>query len=300
MGAHTGVGPDDPALRESGMPPDRAPEWSPLVSVYQALQARQPRWHVAMGQPCGTGWISGSALAMASSGPLQELLTQIGERLQTTDRRTIAASFALRHGWSAGAAIAPYLTHQCVPSLALENVSFKFRADTLFERVALHRPIGAMVWQQGLEPHPLIQFLPTQQALLGYLRASLVQQATPLVETLAAWSRFAVKGLWGMITSSWAAQCMQICQELSEQKDGAEHARALLAGEDVVAQMQPRFYSVTYGQITHVYHRRSTCCRYYLLPQADYCANCPLLSQAERVERNRTWMKNLCEPSASS
>lgn len=270
---------------------------SPILSIYQALQVRQPRWYVEMGVPDGPGWIRGTALCTASAGPFQALLAQIGDRLQTTDRRTIAASFALRHGWSAGVAMAPYLTHQCVPTLALENVSFKFHANTLFERVALHRPTGVMLGPHEPEAHPLIQWLPDQSALLAYLRTSLIHQAEPIVATLAAWSRFAVKGLWGMITSSWAAQFVQICTELSEQQRGADHARALLAGDDVVAQMQPRFYPVTYRHVTHIYHTRATCCRYYLLPHAEYCANCPLLSQEERVRRNQTWMHNLLAPS---
>lgn len=69
------------------------------------------------------------------------------------------------------------------------------------------------------------------------------------------------------------------------------------AGYDVVFQMQPHFYPVTYNQVTHIYHRRATCCRYYLLPQGQYCASCPLLSQKERVQRNQAWMQHLLESS---
>jgi hypothetical protein len=50
----------------------------------------------------------------------------------------IVASFALRYGWSSGVAFAPYLLYQCVPTLTLDNVSFKFNDNALFERVALH------------------------------------------------------------------------------------------------------------------------------------------------------------------
>ncbi len=45
--------------------------------------------------------------------------------------------------------------------------------------------------------------------------------------------------------------------------------------------------------MTHIYHRRATCCRYYLVPQGHYCASCPLISQAQRVQRNRAWMPDL-------
>ena len=103
-----------------------------------------------------------------------------------------------------------------------------------------------------------------------------------------------------MITSSWGAQFMQICGAIDAQHSGLQYVVPFFAGNDVVAQMQPSFYPVTYHHVTHLYHRRATCCRYYLLPQGHYCASCPLLSQEERIQHNHTWMQHLLEPSASS
>jgi len=274
-------------------------EESPIIAVYQALQAMQPRWYVEIGRPRGPGWMTGTDLQMASAGPLHALLLRIGDRLHTADRRTIAAAFALRYGWSAGMAIAPYMLRHCVPTITLDNVSFKFHDNTLFERVALHRPTGVMLRQGGEVPHPLVHWLPNHHALLGWLRQSLVQQAQPIVETLYEWSRFSIKGLWGMITSSWGSQFMQICGEIDEQKSGLSYALPFFAGNDLVSEMQPQFYPVTYNHVTHIYHRRATCCRYYLLPQGQYCASCPLVSQEERLQRNHVWMQHLVEPAAS-
>jgi hypothetical protein len=98
---------------------------SPVVAMYQALQARNSRWCVEVGQPRGPGWMPGTALLTATESPFQALLALIGEGLQTADRRTIAASFALRYGWSSGIAIAPYVLYSCVPKITLDNVSFK-------------------------------------------------------------------------------------------------------------------------------------------------------------------------------
>ena len=282
------------------MPREERTEISPIIGIYQELQALQPAWHVEMGRPHGIGWITGADLRMASEGPFNDLLSHIGDRLHTADRRTIAAAFALRYGWSAGMAIAPCVLGDCVPTITLDNVSFKFGDNTLFERVALHHPTGVMLYPGGGAPHPLIQWLPSHHALLRWLRTNLVQQAQPIVETLYEWSRFARKGLWGMITSSWGSQFMQICGEIDAQHSGLQYVVPFFAGTDVVAQMQPFFYPVTYNHVTHLYHRRATCCRYYLLPQGHYCASCPLISQAERLQLNQTWMQHLVEPSESS
>jgi hypothetical protein len=96
-----------------------------------------------------------------------------------------------------------------------------------------------------------------------------------------------------MITSSWGAQCIHIMGEIATQERGLPLVQQFFAGTDIVAQTQPSFYPVTYQHITHVYHRRATCCRYYLLPQGNYCASCPLSPQEESVRRNIAWMKTL-------
>ncbi len=274
-------------------------ERSPITAIYQELRARQPKWYVEIGTPRGTGWIKGTDLRTASEGPFNALLSRIGARLHTADRRTIAAAFALRYGWSAGMAIAPYILQHCVPTITLDNVSFKFHENTLFERVALHRPAGVMLQQSNGAPHPLIQWLPSHNALSSWLRQSLVQQAQPIVETLYEWSRFSIKGIWGMITSSWGAQFMHSCEEIDEQQTGLQYVVPFFAGDDVVSQMQPHFYPVTYNKVTHIYHCRATCCRYYLLPRGQYCASCPLISQAERLQRNHAWMKHLVDRTES-
>jgi hypothetical protein len=130
-----------------------------------------------------------------------------------------------------------------------------------------------MLEHEGVVHHPLVQPLPNPDALLRWLRQSLVQQAQPIVEILQAWSCFSPKGLWGMITSSWGGQFMQLCGEIGTQQQGWQDAIRFFAGEDIVAQMQPHFYPVTYNNVTHVYHWRATCCRYYLLPERHYCVS---------------------------
>ena len=282
------------------MNPEESQTPSPIVAIYQSLWARHPKWYVEIGQPQGPGWIPGTALLVATEGPFQALLTRIGERLQTADRRTIAASFALRYGWSSGVAMALYLLYHCVPKITLDNVSFKFNEHGAFERAALHHPEGVMLPQDGMAPHASMQWLSSPEALFAWLRTSLVQQAQPVVDALYAWSHFSVRGVWGMIASAWGSQCIHIFGEIGEQTPGLSWARHFFAGNDVVSQMQPQFYPVTYQHVTHVYHRAASCCRYYLLRQGRYCASCPLISQEERLQRQRAWMKHLIDPQVTS
>ena len=194
------------------------PTTSPVADIYDALRALNASWHVEIGRPDGVGWIAGADLRDARSGPFHELLLRIGERAQTTDRRTIAASFALRYGWASAMAIAPYLRYHCVPDISLDNVSFKFKPSTFFERTAMHEARGTVVAGDARAGHDSLSTVPDDKALLRELRSALTAQATPVVEALYEWSGFARKGTWGMLTSSWAAQFTALCENRNDQR----------------------------------------------------------------------------------
>jgi ferric iron reductase protein FhuF len=268
---------------------------SPIVDVYDALRALSASWSVDVGRPSGPGWIAGSELQVASVGPLNELLRRIGERLQTADRRTIAASFALRYGWSSAMAIAPYLKYACVPDISLENISLKFRESTFFERTAIYEARGVMVADDRRATHPTITPVADRQQLLRSLRCSLMTQAIPVVDALYEWSGFARRATWGMLTSSWAAHLTSLGGETRDQRPAWPVLRDFFAGDDLVAKMQPKLHAVTYLDVTHLYQRRASCCRIYLLPQMELCASCPLVPQEQRLARNQAWMKTQLE-----
>jgi ferric iron reductase protein FhuF len=226
------------------------------------------------------------------------LLERIGERAKTADRRTIAASFALRYGWASAMAIAPYLRFRCVPDIALNNVSFKFRESTFFERTAMYEPRGTVVAGDTRAAHPMMATVADDAALLRHLRVALVSQSAPVVYALYEWSGFAPRGTWGMLTSSWASQFTTLCENRDDQRDVLPHIQGLFAGDDVVAEMQPTMRVVSHRGATHLYQRRASCCRYYLLPEGDLCASCPLVSDEERLAKNRAWMEAQLERQA--
>jgi FhuF 2Fe-2S C-terminal domain len=268
---------------------------SPVVAIYDALRALDASWQVELGVPDGPGWISGEDLYDATTGPFHALLVRIGERAKTTDRRTIAASFALRYGWASAMAIAPYLRARCVPDIALDNVSFKFRESTFFERTAIHEPRGTVLADDERAAHPTMAAVADAAALRRVLREALVAQATPVVAALYGWSGFAPRGTWGMLTSSWASQFTALGTPHDDQRGLAPELDALFAGDDIVAAMRPRLHAVTCGDATHLYQRRASCCRFYLLPAGELCASCPLVGDEERLARNRAWMQTQLE-----
>jgi hypothetical protein len=239
-----------------------------------------------------SGWIDGTDLRDAGAGPFLALLLRIGEVARTTDRRTIAASFALRFGWSSAIAIAPYLQSRWVPDVALDNVSFAFSAATAFERAALHAVRGVAAAGDPRAADPSIATVPDGDALRRALRDALVDQSTPVVAALERWSGFEPRGTWGLLTSAWAAQFTAIAEPRDDQRALLPELEAFFAGNDLVAAMQPRMHAVSIDGATHLYQRRASCCRLYLLPGGELCASCPLVGDDERLARNRAWMRS--------
>ena len=103
-----------------------------------------------------------------------------------------------------------------------------------------------------------------------------------------------------MLTSSWAAQFTALCQNQNDQRAMLPVIESLFVGNDDVFKMRPRMHAVAYGEAVHLYQRRASCCRWYLLPQGELCASCPLVSDEERVRRNLAWMKQQLERSVST
>ena len=267
---------------------------SPVEAIYDALRTTNASWSVDIGKPSGPGWIAGAELRDASTGSFNALLMRIGER-QQSDPMTIAASFALRYGWASAMAIAPYLKYRCVPDIALENISLKFKESTFFERTAIYEARGTMVAGEPSAGHLTISTVRDDSALLLALRSALTEQAAPVVESLHQWSGFSRRGTWGMLTSSWASHITGLYGDSRDQRPALPVLRDFFAGDDIVSIMQPRVHEVTYLGVTHLYQRRASCCRIYLLPGKELCASCPLVAQEERLERNRAWMKTQLE-----
>ena len=192
-------------------------------------------------------------------------------------------------------AIAPYLRFACVPDIALDNVSFKFRESTFFERTAIHEARGLVVRGDLRGNDASMSVVADHHALLRALRDALVEQSLPVVDALCEWSGFARRATWGMLTSSWASQFTGLWNDRNDQRGAGPVLDRFFEGADVVCAMRPTMHSVERYGVVHLYQRRASCCRYYLVPGGDLCASCPLVPHEERIRRNREWMHTLLE-----
>jgi hypothetical protein len=273
-----------------------------LARVYDRLRALHPNWYVEFGQRSTDGWIPGPALLNPEGGAFGALLGGIAGRLHTSDRKIIAASFALRFGWSAGAAIAPFVLYRCVPDISLDNIALRFSEQTFFERVAILRARAIAVRASDSEDNPSVTIVDDIQTaetgakrlyhplLLAKLREGLSGQARPVIEALYSWSGFSKRALWGQIASSWGSQFSAIFAHLKRHAEALEYGTEFFADPSFLGAMRPWFYPVRHNGLVRIYHRRASCCLYFRIPGAAYCASCPLINHAERVRRNKDWI----------
>ena len=81
--------------------------------------------------------------------------------------------------------------------------------------------------------------------MLCRLRRDLVAQTGAVVRALPHWSAFSIRGIWGLIASSWATQFVRVLEHLGNQDLVLPLANRFFAGDDVVADMKPVLFSVT-------------------------------------------------------
>ena len=218
---------------------------------------------------------------IADSGgrPFHELLMRIGERAKTEDRRTIAASFALRFGWTSAMAIAPYLRCGCVPDIA-SRTSRQFKRDVpRADRDA--RPARRGAAGIPVSAHPsMATVADARHCCRAAARARRAGRRG--VEALFAWSGFARKGTWGQRTSSWAshvttrARTAAITVASCRSSPGYRGRRR--CGPDAAALPQVRYRDAS------ICFNVAPLLPLLLLPNGELCASCPLVSH-ETVSR---------------
>lgn len=252
---------------------------SPVAAIYDALRAEGGAWGGAVGRPQGLGWIAGDAFRDAATGPFNALLERIGARSQTDDRRTIAGSFALHFGWISAMAIAPFLRFRCVPNVTLGNIAIRFNRSAYVEGTAVFEAVGTVVAGDERARHPSMSTVPDDHALLRALRGALIEQSAPVVTAVQAWSGFAERATWGVLTSLWASHFIALWQPYDDQRELSLMLDEFFDGGDLAAEMRPRVTAVESGGTVHLHHRRASCCRFYLVPGGGLCASCPLATE---------------------
>lgn len=244
-----------------------------LESVHAMVAPIVPYLRVEIAPTDREGWLDRAALIQPDAEgmiPVNTLFTDAGFG---ANRRALAASILLRHGWAAGFTIATWLS--CGLIVKIDDFALRFAPQTALA--------GLWVKSATIET--------PGDAQTG--RACLIAEMRRFTEDVLAaqqiWSRFSRHALWAMVTSSWAAQFAAIGERLGRQEEAVEEARLLLALDAETAEASPEIYAVDGEEGRVMCQRRAACCLYFKGPKRHFCASCPIVPAPERLARNQAW-----------
>jgi hypothetical protein len=234
-------------------------------------------------------WVDAAGLASLGHGHLANMLALYESNGYVPNPRVGASVLMLRFGWVGGFAIAPYLTRARVPFLRDYGLCFPpypgpgTRVLWVRDAGFVGRPddplAGTPEWIESVG----------EDDLRRHLLESLIATTEPLVAALYGWSHRARQALWAMAASSWAAQFLTVARALGDEERGVREARAMFALADVpeLARAAPILYELRSGDTCRYFQRWGSCCLYFKVTERRFCMACPIVPDAERMERQR-------------
>jgi hypothetical protein len=107
-----------------------------------------------------------------------------------------------------------------------------------------------------------------------------------------AWSGFSRHALWAMATSSWASQFASTGRQLGDETAAVRQARAMFKLTPEIARAAPELYEVSHAGRVRTFQKMRACCLHFKNSERRFCANCPIIPEAERLARNRAWLES--------
>jgi hypothetical protein len=267
-----------------------AGHWFRPVLDYTLLAPKHLELHIeAFSEPPDeVGWLDAAALCLPDRNPLAALLERFSASGFALNRRGASASFLLRYGWAAGFAITAYLARARVP--VLHDYALLFSSGTLLKGLWVRDAEFIGLADDPLAGGPEWIESVTEAVLRERLLESLIAFTEPVVAAHHAWSGFSRHALWAMATSSWGAQFANVARQLGDEQRGVREARAIFSLVPEIARAAPELYEVSSGGMARTCQKLRACCLYYKRSGRLFCANCPIIPEAERLERNRAWV----------
>jgi hypothetical protein len=277
--------PLDPALAASAGSPERPV----LADTLRAVRRYELVVHACC-EPMDTEgtWLSGHELCRPEADPLASLTQRFGSAGFKFNRRAAAAALMLRFGWGAGFAISSYLLQSRIP--IVRDYAMCFSPSTLLRWLCIRD--ATFVGRSDDMLAGRHDWLESEQtgSLLRRLLESLIAFTEPVIAAQHVWSGFSRHALWAMATSSWASQFASIGRQAGDEAQAVRTACAMFSLDPEITRAAPHLYEVSDRGIRRTFQKMRACCLHFKNSNRRFCANCPIIPEAERLERNRAWL----------
>lgn len=242
---------------------------------------------------------------------LHQALAKQATKHPTMDSRTQASYFIDGYSWYVPAvAIVTYLTEGRVPDFTLENIALRYQTYTWHhdnrsgeaERIEVRFLSGrfACLPDDPSADHPDATPVADSVSLLDWLRSQLENHFSPLIKRLHTVSKLGKNALWRLVADSCALQFLQFGKKTNQVDHMQVEGLAFIQGEQSpMNNPQTHYITLEHATYQETFRVRGGCCRYYTLPDAEYCTSCVLLKSEERDRRLLTYMQSKHEEHAS-
>lgn len=261
--------------------------------------------------PCEEPYFLAIDLIENNASILEQSLARQAKNYPTMDSRTQASYFVGQYSWYVPAvAIATFLTENRVPDLAPANIAIRYRTYTWHhgehsgeaERIDVRFLSGrfACLPDDPESDHPDALIVSDKVALRDWLRSQLESHFSPLINRIHAMSKLGKNAQWRLVADSCASQFLSMGQMINDDKNAQVEGLLFIRAEhSSINNPQTNYVTLTYQDHSDTFLARGGCCRYYTLPEAEYCTSCVLRKPEERDERLLAYMKSKYEASAS-
>lgn len=247
-------------------------------------------------------WFSATEMS-ENEARLDEALALQAADYPQMEARTRGSYLIGEYAWYIpSAAITALLAERRVPDLSLDNVALRVstvqwqngeysgeskRLDVRF----LSGRFAALPDDPDAN-HPDALILPDEAALREWLRNTIEEHFSPLVEQVFAKTRLGRQAQWNLVADACAALFLGAGELVSDQPRGeAEGLAFVKAHGSPMKNPKTGYFTLEYAGHCETYRARGGCCRYYTVSEdAEKCSTCVLVKPEERDQRILTYM----------
>lgn len=235
-----------------------------------------------LGIPDEPGWSTVADLAK-NADLLDETMSRLGCTYGTDHRAFVGTTMFKNCLWRfLVPAVAALLTERRLPDLRPENVALSFSESGFASGLAFVEPRFAALPNDRNAGHPDAVILPSDNDLLGEMRAALADGHLPaLVPALRV--RRGSRVMWRAAVDVCAEAFLLMGGGVGREPEALEFAERLLAGAPPLSG-PTNYYALKHDGGSETTRVRNTCCLYYKVGDGA-CSTCPRTSREERLRR---------------
>lgn len=200
------------------------------------------------------------------------------------------------------AALPPLLLERRLPDVRPANVAARLHPEHLwFEAVALHAARCLGIPSDPGVAEPELEVVDDLGGLHRALAAALVEAGTTWFPAVRARAPFGRRGMWGQLADEVHGVALWTARSLGLDPAAAWGEAAaivdLVAASEPELRVRPRPFPVRSSAGDALWQVKGTCCLWYTTcaegerDDTSYCTACPLIDDAGRHERLRSWME---------